>query len=71
MTCKTRSAKKTRSTGAGQKSKGLFASFSEHTAKYGHDLDRICEALRERQNSSARKVVSLPPRLLRDKHAAN
>jgi hypothetical protein len=44
---------------------------SEHAAKYGHDLDRICEALRERQNSSGRKVVALPPRLLRDKQAAN
>lgn len=44
---------------------------AEHSAKYGHDLDRICEALRQRQNTSNRKVVSLPPRLLRDKEAAN
>jgi len=44
---------------------------SDHTAKYGHDLDRIREALRERQNSSGRKVVSLPPRLQRSKQAAN
>jgi len=44
---------------------------SEHAAKYGHDLDRICEALRERQKSSRRKVVSLPPRVLRDEKTAN
>ena len=44
---------------------------SEHAARYGHDLDRICEALRERQNSSSRKVVSLPPRILGDKKTSN
>ncbi len=37
---------------------------AEHTAKYGHDLDRICEALRKRQANSSRKVVKRSPRLL-------
>jgi len=37
---------------------------AEHAAKYGHDLDRICEALRERQAKSSRKVVKRNPRLL-------
>jgi hypothetical protein len=36
----------------------------EHAAKYGHDLDRICDALRERQAKSSRKVVKRSPRLL-------
>ena len=44
---------------------------AEHAAKYGHDLDRICEALRERQAKSSRKVVKLSPRLLFPKTAAN
>lgn len=37
---------------------------AEHAAKYGHDLDRICNALRERQAKSSRKVVKRSPRLL-------
>lgn len=37
---------------------------AEHAAKYGHDLDRICEALRERQAKSSRKIVKRSPRLL-------
>jgi len=37
---------------------------SEHTAKYDHNLDRICEALRARQAKSTRKVVKRNPRLL-------
>ena len=40
---------------------------AEHAAKYGHDLDRICEALRERQAKSSRKVVKRNPRLLLSK----
>jgi hypothetical protein len=31
---------------------------AEHAEKYGHDLDRICEALRDRQAKSQRKVVT-------------
>ena len=38
----------------------------EHAAQYGHDLDRICAALRERQKESGRKVVTRGPRLLPD-----
>lgn len=37
---------------------------AEHAGKYGHDLDRICEALRDRQAKSQRKVVTRSPRLL-------
>ena len=40
---------------------------AEHAAKYGHDLDRIVEALRECQNKSERKVVSRSPRVLLSK----
>lgn len=36
---------------------------AEHAAKYGHDLDRICEALRERQERSPRKLVKRGPRM--------
>ena len=44
---------------------------TDHAARYGHDLDRICEALRERQNRSKRKVVTLGPRLVRAKNTNN
>jgi hypothetical protein len=37
---------------------------AEHAEKYGHDLGRICEALREAEAKSARKVVHRKPRLL-------
>jgi hypothetical protein len=37
---------------------------AEHAAKYGHDLARICEALREAEAKSADKVVHRKPRLL-------
>jgi hypothetical protein len=37
---------------------------AEHAEKYGHDLDRICNALREQQAKSKRKVVTRSPRLL-------
>ncbi len=40
---------------------------AEHAEKYGHDLDRICEALRQRQAKSKRKVVTRSPRLLLEK----
>ena len=33
-----------------------------HAAKYDYDLDAICEALREEQQASGRKVASLPPK---------
>jgi hypothetical protein len=36
----------------------------EHTEKYGHDLGRICEALREAEAKSSRKIVRRKPRLL-------
>ncbi len=39
----------------------------EHAARYGNDLGRICEALRERQRNSTRKVVTRSPRPILDK----
>lgn len=39
----------------------------EHAAKYGNDLSKICEALRERQRNSTRKVVTRSPRVNLDK----
>ena len=40
---------------------------AEHAAKYGHDLGRICEALREAEAKSSRKIVHRKPRLLHPK----
>ena len=37
---------------------------AEHTEKYGHDLGRICEALRKAEAKSSRKVVRRKPRPL-------
>ena len=37
---------------------------AEHAEKYGHDLGRICEALREAEAKLAGKVVYCKPRLL-------
>jgi hypothetical protein len=37
---------------------------AEHAEKYGHDLNRICEALREAEAKSSGKVVQRKPRLL-------
>lgn len=37
---------------------------AKHTEKYGHDLGRICEALREAEAKSDRKVVHRKPRLI-------
>lgn len=36
----------------------------EHAARYGNDLAAICNALREREAKSKRKVVDRPPRML-------
>jgi hypothetical protein len=43
---------------------------AEHAEKYGHDLDRICAALRDRQAKSQRKVVTRSPRLLLEKNGS-
>lgn len=37
---------------------------AEHADKYGHDLGCICEALRETEEKSDRKVVHRKPHLL-------
>lgn len=37
---------------------------AEHADKYGHDLGRICEALREVEAQLGREVVHRKPRLL-------
>ena len=39
----------------------------EHAAKYGNDVHRIFEALRENQKKSKRKVVNFGPKLLSDR----
>ncbi|MEI8207413.1 MAG: hypothetical protein WCG03_11090 [Kiritimatiellales bacterium] len=39
----------------------------EHAAKYGNDIHRICEALREQQKKSKRKVVNFGPKLLSER----
>ena len=36
----------------------------EHTEKYGHDLKKICIALREQEKSSGKTVINLKPKLL-------
>lgn len=33
-----------------------------HAAKYRYDLDAICQALKEEERRSRRKLVSLPPK---------
>ncbi len=40
---------------------------AEHAARYGNDLGRICEALRERQRNSTRKEITRSPRANLDK----
>jgi hypothetical protein len=42
----------------------------EHAETYGHDLKRICQALREFERVSGRQVVSREPRRLRTKPAS-
>lgn len=37
---------------------------AEHAEKYGHNLGRICEALRKAEEKSDRKVVHRKPRRL-------
>ncbi len=37
---------------------------AEHAEKYNHDIVRICEALREAEAKSNRKIVHRKPRLL-------
>ena len=36
---------------------------AEHAKKFGHDLGRICDALREAEAKSKSKIVHLKPRL--------
>ena len=44
---------------------------NEHAEKYGHDLKRICKALREFEKASGRKIVRRKPRLLLAKIATS
>ncbi len=37
---------------------------AEHAEKYGHNLGRICEALRKAEATSDRKIVHRKPRRL-------
>ena len=41
----------------------------EHAAKYGNDIHRIFEALREKERTSGRTYVNRGPRLLKDRDA--
>lgn len=43
---------------------------AEHAEKYGHDLKRICQALREAEAKSPHKFVTRKPRLLRPEPAS-
>jgi hypothetical protein len=36
---------------------------AKHAARYGNDLEQICEALREQEKQSSRQVVYRQPRL--------
>ncbi|VFM96614.1 MAG: hypothetical protein BECKG1743D_GA0114223_102707 [Candidatus Kentron sp. G] len=40
---------------------------AEHAARYDHDLTRICEALREREEQSRKEFVRFPPKSLESK----
>lgn len=42
---------------------------AEHAVKYGYDLGRICDALREADVKSERKIVHRKPRSLHTKKA--
>ncbi len=42
----------------------------EHAAKYGNDLDRIVEALREKERLSTRPVLNPGPRRIPIKHVS-
>lgn len=42
----------------------------QHAAKYGNDLDRIVEALREKERLSTRPVLNPGPRRIPVKHAS-
>jgi len=39
----------------------------EHAAKYGNDIHRIFEALREKERTSGKTYVNRGPRLLKDR----
>jgi hypothetical protein len=43
---------------------------AEHARNYGNDLHRICEALREFETNSGRKIVRRQPRELPAKESA-
>lgn len=42
----------------------------EHAAKYGNDLDRIVETLREKERLSTRPMLDPGPRRIPVKHAS-
>lgn len=42
-----------------------------HAAKYGNDLDRIVEALQEKERTSTRPVLNPGPRRIPVKHASD
>jgi len=40
---------------------------AEHAARYDNDLDKICEALREREKQSQKEFVNFGPKPLQSK----
>lgn len=43
----------------------------EHSARFGHDLQRIYRELKEREKASGRRYVSYPPRTVEPVVAEN
>ena len=41
----------------------------EYAARFNHDLRAICRDLRERQEKSGRRIVSLPPKRVPEESA--
>lgn len=40
---------------------------AEHAARYGNDLEKICEALRQQEKKSKKEFVDFGPKLLNSK----
>ena len=41
----------------------------DFTARYNHDLEAICKALKEKEQALGRKIIQRSPRLLTDRVA--
>lgn len=47
--------------------KEIRAYRAEHAARYGNDLEKICEALRQQEKKSKKEFVDFGPKLLNSK----